>query len=36
MIIIQLFLTFAKIGLFAFGGGYAILPLIEKEVVYGT
>lgn len=36
MIIIHLFLVFAKIGLFAFGGGYAILPLIEKEVVYGT
>jgi len=36
MITIRLFLIFAKIGLFAFGGGYAILPLIEKEVVYGT
>ena len=29
----DLFLTFAKIGLFTFGGGYAMLPLIEKEAV---
>lgn len=28
-----LFITFFKIGLFSFGGGYAILPLIKKEVV---
>ncbi|RRD40227.1 chromate transporter [Leptotrichia sp. OH3620_COT-345] len=28
-----LFITFFKIGLFSFGGGYAILPLIQKEVV---
>jgi len=33
MLLIQLFLTFAQIGLFAFGGGYATLPLIEKELV---
>ena len=33
MIIIQLFLAFTQIGLFAFGGGYATLPLIEKEIV---
>ncbi|MGB9681699.1 MAG: chromate transporter [bacterium] len=33
MILLQLFFTFAQIGLFAFGGGYAILPLIEKEIV---
>ncbi len=33
MIIFQLFLAFAQIGLFAFGGGYATLPLIEKEIV---
>jgi chromate transporter len=36
MIFLQLLLIFAKIGLFAFGGGYAILPLIEKEIVNGT
>jgi len=29
----QLFCTFTKIGAFTFGGGYAMLPLIEKEVV---
>lgn len=28
-----LFITFFKIGLFSFGGGYAILPLIKKEIV---
>jgi len=27
------FLTFFKIGLFTLGGGYAMIPLIEKEVV---
>ena len=26
-------MVFFKIGLFSFGGGYAILPLIQKEVV---
>ena len=35
MILIQLLLTFAKIGLFAFGGGSATLPLIEREIVIG-
>lgn len=29
----QLFLSFFKIGLFAFGGGYAILSLIQHEIV---
>ncbi|MDR1727638.1 MAG: chromate transporter [Acidobacteriota bacterium] len=29
----QLLLTFTKIGAFTIGGGYAMLPLIEKEVV---
>ncbi len=33
MIFLQLFLTFFKIGAFTFGGGYAMLPLIQKEVV---
>ena len=28
-----LFTVFFKIGLFSFGGGYAVLPLIQKEVV---
>lgn len=29
----ELFLTFFKIGLFTIGGGYAMIPLIEREVV---
>jgi len=29
----ELFLTFFKIGAFTFGGGYAMIPLIQKEVV---
>lgn len=29
----QLFISFLKIGLFGFGGGYAMLPLIQREVV---
>ena len=32
-ILVDLYLTFAKIGLFTFGGGYAMLPLLEREVV---
>ena len=28
-----LFITFFKIGLFTFGGGYAMIPLIEYETV---
>lgn len=30
---VDLFLTFLKIGAFTFGGGYAMLPLIQKETV---
>ena len=30
--VFQLFLTFLKIGAFTFGGGYAMIPLIEREV----
>ena len=33
MIYLKLFLTFFKIGLFTFGGGYAMLPLIQQQVV---
>ena len=29
----ELFLTFAKIGLFTFGGGYAMIGMIEHECV---
>ena len=32
MIFLQLFYTFFKIGLFGFGGGYAILSLIQHEI----
>lgn len=28
----RIFLTFLKIGAFTFGGGYAMIPLIQKEV----
>ena len=31
--LLTLFLTFAKIGLFTFGGGYAMISLIENECV---
>ncbi len=30
---IELFLTFAKLGACTFGGGYAMLPFIQKEIV---
>ena len=30
--ILILFLTFMKIGVFTFGGGYAMIPIIEEEV----
>lgn len=33
MIYLQLFYTFFKIGMFGFGGGYAMLSLIQGEVV---
>lgn len=32
-ILCELFLTFAKIGLFTFGGGYAMIPIIENICV---
>jgi len=32
-LLIEIFITFFKIGSFTFGGGYAMIPLIEKEVV---
>lgn len=36
MIYLQLFLEFFKIGLFTFGGGYAMIPLIKEVVLkYG-
>lgn len=30
---LQLFLSFLKIGAFTFGGGYAMIPLIHREVI---
>ncbi len=32
-ILLDLFLTFAKMGVMTFGGGYAMLPLLQREVV---
>lgn len=31
--LLNLFISFAKIGLFTLGGGYAMLPLMERELV---
>ena len=33
VILLDLFVTFFTIGLFTFGGGYAMLPLIQQKVV---
>lgn len=33
MIYLQLFLVFLEIGAFTFGGGYAMLPLVEEKVL---
>lgn len=33
MILFELFWSFFKIGAFSFGGGYAMLPLIQKEII---
>jgi len=32
MIYLKLFIAFVKIGLFSFGGGYAMIPLMQKEI----
>lgn len=32
-VLLELFLSFAKVGLFTFGGGYAMLPILEREIV---
>lgn len=31
--LLNLFITFFKIGAFTFGGGYAMLPIIQREIV---
>ena len=32
-ILLDLYISFVKIGLMTFGGGYAMLPILEREVV---
>ena len=32
-ILTDLFLTFAKVGVMTFGGGYAMLPILQREIV---
>ena len=34
MIYLQLFITFFKIGLFNFGGGYAMISFLQNEIVF--
>lgn len=31
--LLKMFIVFSKIGAFTFGGGYAMIPLIEEEIV---
>lgn len=31
--LLEIFLTFFKIGCFTFGGGYAMIPIIEREII---
>ena len=31
--LLELFLTFAKVGVMTFGGGYAMLPIMQRELV---
>ena len=30
---LDLFLTFARVGVCTFGGGYAMLPILQREIV---
>ena len=32
-LMLDMFLTFAKVGVMTFGGGYAMLPILQREVV---
>ena len=32
-LLFELFFTFAKVGAFTFGGGYAMLPILQREIV---
>ena len=29
----NLFVSFAKVGVLTFGGGYAMIPILEREIV---
>ena len=31
--LLQLFLAFARVGVMTFGGGYAMIPILEREIV---
>ena len=31
--LLSLFVSFAKVGVMTFGGGYAMIPILEREVV---
>ena len=33
MELLKMFLTFAKVGVMTFGGGMAMLPILEREIV---
>ena len=33
MKLLSLFLSFAKVGVLTFGGGYAMIPILEREIV---
>ena len=33
MILWKLFVSFAKVGVLTFGGGYAMIPILEREIV---
>ena len=34
-ILVELFINFAKVGVMTFGGGYAMIPILEREIVDG-
>ncbi|MBQ6493623.1 MAG: chromate transporter [Erysipelotrichaceae bacterium] len=36
MFVIKIFFSFLKIGIFAFGGAYAVIPLVEEQMVTNT
>ena len=32
-LLLDLFLAFARVGVMTFGGGYAMIPILEREIV---